>query len=179
MAFGLAFGLLGGLVAGLVILLFGQREGWSKTLQDEQSVGRPHQERRNALSYSLLAGIIGGISSGLISGLVSGAIFLLIGRLSWAAVLGEAYGLVFGMIFAVLFWLWGGGRAWMEQMVLRLLLWRTGSIPLDYPAFLDFAAERILLRKVEGTYRFVHRLLLEYFASFEPEQRSSTGKRSR
>jgi hypothetical protein len=32
------------------------------------------------------------------------------------------------------------------------------------PRFLDYAAERILLRKVGGGYIFVHRLLLEYFA---------------
>lgn len=38
-------------------------------------------------------------------------------------------------------------------------------MPWIYPHFLDYAAERILLRKVGGGYIFVHRLLLEYFAS--------------
>jgi hypothetical protein len=37
--------------------------------------------------------------------------------------------------------------------------------------FLDHAAERILLRKVGGGYIFVHRMLLEYFANLEEEQR--------
>jgi hypothetical protein len=41
---------------------------------------------------------------------------------------------------------------------------------------LDFATERILLRKVGGGYIFVHRLLLDYFSSLVPsssqEQRS-------
>jgi len=51
--------------------------------------------------------------------------------------------------------------------VIRLLLWRAGSIPWNYPGFLDFAAQCILLRKVGGSYLFVHRLLLEYFASLD------------
>jgi hypothetical protein len=33
-------------------------------------------------------------------------------------------------------------------------------MPWNYPRFLDYAAERILLRKVEGGYIFIHRLLL-------------------
>jgi hypothetical protein len=40
-------------------------------------------------------------------------------------------------------------------------------IPWRYSRFLDYAAERILLRKVGGGYIFVHRLLLEYFASLD------------
>jgi len=35
----------------------------------------------------------------------------------------------------------------------------------DYAKFLDYAAERILLRKVGGGYIFIHRMLLEYFAA--------------
>jgi hypothetical protein len=48
-----------------------------------------------------------------------------------------------------------------------LLLWFTKRIPRNYPRFLDYGAEHILLRKVGGGYIFVHRLLLEYFASLE------------
>jgi hypothetical protein len=50
------------------------------------------------------------------------------------------------------------------------MLWRNGSAPLRYARFLDYAAGRIFLRKVGGGYIFVHRLLLEYFASLEPEE---------
>jgi hypothetical protein len=35
--------------------------------------------------------------------------------------------------------------------------------------FLDYAAERVFLRKVGGGYIFVHRLLLDYFAGMKPE----------
>jgi hypothetical protein len=50
---------------------------------------------------------------------------------------------------------------------LRFWLWRTGSLPWNQIAFLDEAAQRLLLRKVGGGYIFVHRLLLEYFASLD------------
>jgi hypothetical protein len=48
---------------------------------------------------------------------------------------------------------------------LRALLWRNGSLPLDTVRFLEYATERIFLRRVGGGYIFVHRLLQEHFAS--------------
>src|SRR5215212_1143814 len=58
-----------------------------------------------------------------------------------------------------------GGYAGLSHGALRLILWRQGAIPLDYVAFLDDAAERILMRRVGGGYMFVHRLVQEHFAS--------------
>src|SRR5215471_3943286 len=62
-----------------------------------------------------------------------------------------------------------GGAAFVQHFVLRCLLWCAGCIPFNYARFLDYAAERILLRKVGGGYMFVHRLLLEYFAGVQAE----------
>jgi MFS family permease len=62
-----------------------------------------------------------------------------------------------------------GGAAFVQHFVLRCLLWRAGCIPFNYARFLDYAAERILLRKVGGGYIFIHRLLLEYFAGVQAE----------
>jgi len=58
----------------------------------------------------------------------------------------------------------------MEQVQLfrRLRLWSNGTIPFNFKQFLDFAVERLLLRRVGPTdYCFVHPLLLDYFASLE------------
>jgi hypothetical protein len=50
-------------------------------------------------------------------------------------------------------------------------------MPLNYPRFLDYAYDRILLRKVGGGYIFVHRLLQDYFASLDtPTKSSGTAK---
>ena len=40
-------------------------------------------------------------------------------------------------------------------------------MPSDYIHFLDYAAERNLLRKVGGGYMFVHALLLDYFTTLK------------
>ena len=62
------------------------------------------------------------------------------------------------------------------------MLWRNGSLPWDCVSFLDYAAERILLRKVGGGYIFLHRLLLDYFADLETkpgEASPGVGKQER
>ena len=53
----------------------------------------------------------------------------------------------------------------LKHYVLRILLWRSDYAPLNYIRFLDYAAERVFLRKVGGGYIFTHRLLMEYFAT--------------
>jgi eukaryotic-like serine/threonine-protein kinase len=60
-----------------------------------------------------------------------------------------------------------GGYAVLSHIALRLILWRSGAAPLDYVRFLDYCVERIFLRKVGGGYIFVHRLLMEHFASLQ------------
>ena len=51
---------------------------------------------------------------------------------------------------------------------LRFVFDRNDILPWKLVPFLDYATERILLRKVGGGYVFVHRMLMEYFASLEP-----------
>ena len=65
--------------------------------------------------------------------------------------------------------LYTGGRACLQHLVLRYLLLHNGAAPWHYVAFLDYATERLFLRKVGGGYIFVHRLLQEYFAAHYPE----------
>jgi hypothetical protein len=74
------------------------------------------------------------------------------------------WGLRDGAILGLVAGLYCGGAAYVQHFVLRFLLWCGRSVPFNYPRFLDYATERILLRKVGGGYIFVHRLLLEYFA---------------
>lgn len=74
-------------------------------------------------------------------------------------------GLVGGLIAGLLM----GELACIRHYVLRFLLWRANGLPRNMVAFLDEAAERLLLRKLGGGYIFIHRLLLDYFASLEAE----------
>jgi hypothetical protein len=65
-----------------------------------------------------------------------------------------------------------GGLFAIRHLVLRLALWLRRSAPLHYVPFLDYAVDRLFLRKVGGGYIFLHRMLLEYFATMkEPSGR--------
>ena len=74
---------------------------------------------------------------------------------------GLGFGLMLGLVY--------GGFAFIQHFTLRLILYRNGHIPWNYARFLDYATDRIFLRKVGGGYIFIHRLLLDYFAELETE----------
>jgi hypothetical protein len=65
---------------------------------------------------------------------------------------------------------WGrlGGLDFLAHYCLRFVLQLCGYIPRDYVRFLNYAATDLgFLQKVGGGYVFMHRYLLEYFASSE------------
>jgi predicted lipid-binding transport protein (Tim44 family) len=109
---------------------------------------------------SLIMGLVIGGYSGLVVGLRGGLVV----------------GLVVGLVLFPVLSLYFGGAAVIQHYTLRLVLWRTGTAPLNYVPFLDYAAERIFLRRVGGGYIFIHRMLMEYFASLEPKQRKDEGQ---
>jgi F0F1-type ATP synthase assembly protein I len=153
---GLIFGLLGGLGVGLV-----QGELVSKATPN-QGIRR---SARSALVLGLGSGLLVGPFTGLLVGLLVGLftgplIGLLVGLL-----VGLGSGLSFGLFLA----LRNGGFAVLQHYTLRWLLYRNGSLPFRLVPFLDYCVERIFLRKVGGGYIFVHRLLMEHFASLYSE----------
>jgi hypothetical protein len=168
--FGLIFGLIVGLISMVAAILTGElTSGWSSDIIDDtHQFIQPNEGIRrsagNAMFAALLFGVLGGIASGLMSGLSFG----LAGIQGWL-VLGIGFMIVFGVIFAFHFLILYGEIAVIEHYVLRWYLWRKGSIPLNYIAFLNYATERILLRRIGGRYIFTHRLLQDYFASIENE----------
>jgi hypothetical protein len=56
------------------------------------------------------------------------------------------------------------GAECIHQLTLRQLLYHKGRIPRNYAKFLNFASDRLLLKKVGSGYVFFHRMLLEHFA---------------
>lgn len=107
----------------------------------------------------LLGGLLGGGATAVSAGMTLAA------QAAWI-------GLLCGLLLGGLFF---GGLACLQHVILRLLLTYKRVIPWNYARFLDYAAERILLHKIGGGYIFMHRMLLEYFASLEdtqPEQSS-------
>jgi hypothetical protein len=109
------------------------------------------------IAKALRDGLRGGLLYGLIVGLFGGG--------GWP-IFGMTAGMTAGMVAGYM----GGGLFAIRHSVLRLALWLRGSAPLNYVPFLDYAVERLFLRKVGGGYIFIRRMLLEYFAT--PEEPS-------
>ncbi len=101
---------------------------------------------------------------GLGSGLV--ASFLANSEFGFAAAIGVL--LSSGLVFS----LFTGGTAVVQHYALRIIVALHNYAPLNCVRFYDYASERVILHKVGGGYIFVHRMLLEYFASLELETQS-------
>src|SRR5215813_8066528 len=102
--------------------------------------------------FGLLVAIIWGLSLGLREGL-DGALFF-----------GTLYGLIAFFVY--------GGQDVIQHYTLRFILYWRGHTPLRYANFLDYAARLVFLQKVGGGYIFIHRLLLEHFATMEDERKT-------
>jgi serine/threonine protein kinase/MFS family permease len=156
-------------VVAIFMLAGGLTSGVSTTLQNERDLALPNQGMRQSARNSIRIGIV----SALVGGSISIGIFFLILKLIGAIFAKSINELCFlllcgaigGTISGLIVGLSNGGIASIQHLVLRVLLWHAKCLPLNYPRFLDYAAERILLCKVGGGYMFVHRLLLDYFAS--------------
>jgi hypothetical protein len=160
LVFGLVCSLCGGLVSGLVGgLVFGliAREMDARTL--------PNEGMLHSAQSGLVAGLIAGLVVGLVGCAIGGTVGGIVGGWVGGLVIALAFGLGSAPIFGLVGGLEVGGRACLQHLVLRLLLWQNDFAPLSYVRFLDYAAERIFLRKVGGGYIFVHRLLMEHFAA--------------
>lgn len=173
---GLRMGPVSGLESGLVSALFSYlylqlwrslEAGLSSGLLDEHELIRPNEgiwrSARNSTFVALFAGLVIAFWVWFFS------------RLGFYFFFSNA--LLTGLATGLVVWLPSGGDAWIGHFILRLFLWYDGSVPWNYSRFLDYAAERILLRKVGGGYIFIHRLLLDYFAALETQsfEKVSTG----
>jgi hypothetical protein len=154
---------LGSYIAGSEWQITGLKLSWKGGLRStEITVGTTYtqvirQSIRHAVGIGLITGLFLGLgllpAVGLVGGLVG----------------GFALGLFFGLSK-------GGGMAVVHHVTLLFIFRRNGDIPPDYLRFLDYAADRIFLRKVGGGYIFIHRMLMEYFAVLETEPNVGDGK---
>lgn len=187
MYLGLITGLFLGLIDGTIEVLRGGlivAEMETKTVPNQGT----RQSAKNAiivvlilvLIFGLIGGLIGGMIFGLIGGLsiepvdglfggvINGTFDGMIQGLFLGLVLGLFLGLFFGLYVGIYASLFFGGFAVFQHFNLRIRLHGSGLLPWKLVTFLDYATERIFLRKVGGGYVFVHRMLMEYFASLEP-----------
>jgi hypothetical protein len=149
-----------------------------------------HSPIHSPIVKSVISGAIGGVSWGLLGGLGNDEIeprtvpnqgifrslsncFIvgLIGVLVYEIFLSLNSGsvmnldnLVFALSAGMLFGLLFGGAACIQHFTLRQILYKQGRIPWNYAKLLDFASNRLLMKKIGGGYVFFHRMLLDHFA---------------
>jgi hypothetical protein len=153
------------LIGGPIVALIGgftTRQMVTRTIPNEGI----RRSLRNALISLLTVGLIVGLVFGLFVGLASGLYWYGRGKDGLIVEVEEA--LIVGLFVGLFVGLSNGGSAYIKHYVLRFLLWWNNYAPGKYIQFLDYAAERVFLRKVGGGYIFPHRLLMEYFATLQP-----------
>jgi hypothetical protein len=72
--------------------------------------------------------------------------------------------LIPGIFSTLLFSFFHGGITCVQHVCLRWVLWQRGIAPWNLTQFLNYCVERRLLQRVGGSYRFLHRELLDHFA---------------
>ena len=155
-------GLLGVLFLGLLgvlsgVLLFGLSVGFvtSEIITRASPNEGTRRSALNAIGISvvtvLILGLLLGLSGVLLFGLSAG--LSVVGGLSGGLTIGLCVGLQTGGYFS------------LQHLAIRVLIWWNDYGPWKYVDFLDYAADRLFLRKVGGGYIFVHRMLMEYFAA--------------
>jgi hypothetical protein len=86
-------------------------------------------------------------------------------HLSYISLGGILISLILSFNIGFLIALSFGGMGVVQHLIIRITLFCLGCIPWNYARFLNHCTERLLLQRVGGRYRFIHRLVQERFAA--------------
>ena len=161
----LCFGLGGGLISALV--------GGLTQTEFQAKDKKPNQGTWHSLRHSLRLWFVFGLSFQIVLVLVAETLVLGFNLMGGSDLMSKAIdGLIIGLLLGLVgvlglaptMSLYFGGLAFVQHFALRLVCTLCGTVPWHYARFLDYAVERILLRRVGGSYVFIHRMMLTYFA---------------
>ncbi|GHP00811.1 hypothetical protein KSF_108580 [Reticulibacter mediterranei] len=147
---GLFVGVLSALAVGLVGGLSSQQ------IKEEHRMA-PNQGIRRSGGNALRVGLVIWLAFGFLFGTAFAFFFGLAS--------GIGFGLLGGLCLALFFGFSFGGNDFLSHYLVRLLLWRSGALPLGAVRFLEEVTVHHLLQRVGGGYRFVHPLIQEHLAS--------------
>lgn len=176
--FGLVGSIVGTLISGILGALTPNQNIDRHTLSPREGL---HRSFKNGLIFWLIFGLLFWLIFGLLKGFLGptleanapGLLALRLNSLFAAWPFGRIFasslfGMVFGFLFGSLFGLFFGLIAFFQHLLLRFWLWKAGFFPWGAGAFLEDTRARYLLRRIGGSYQFVHRSLLDYFTDLEP-----------
>jgi ATP-dependent Clp protease adapter protein ClpS len=149
LVWGLVVGLSGALISGII------GSAVETTTVPNQGIW---QSLKNAITFGMMGAglcLIGG--AGLVNAVLRPDLYVL----SLSTLTAGIVGLFLGFS--------KGGTASIQHFILRLILYKNGTVPWNFARFLDWAAERTFLQKVGGGYIFTHRLLQDHFAAIAVE----------
>ncbi len=153
-------GLVGAAAVGLIAGM--RARAIAGTPETSQWVAR---HARNAL----VAGLTVGLGTGLCATLSASSFAALaryLGTSGWPELIAAlGVGLASAVALGTVGALYYGGFSLIQHVVLRLILIVQGRIPWNLPRIADQAEDMVFLRRVGGGYIFIHRLVMEYFAS--------------
>ncbi|HAX70045.1 MAG TPA: NACHT domain-containing protein [Anaerolineae bacterium] len=157
-------GLIVGLIVGLISGLMGGLIDGSMGEQLEEST-EPGKRLKQSIFYGFLLSIL----FGLFTGLFSITVFRLTGGWLGGLISGlsATHRLVLGLMLGFVAGIYSGFDSLIRHFVLRYMLIKNNFLPRQLIPFLDYAVDLIFLRRVGGSYIFVHRLLMEHFAEME------------
>lgn len=151
---GLIYGLIGGLIYGLI---GGLKADIQTRIEPNQGI---KNSAKNMLIFSLIALVI------------ALPFKLLLEYLLTSIVDSEGLLQIVGVALTLLIWLSfqeAGGEALTRHLALRLILRRHRYAQLRYDLLLNYCTERLLLQRIGGRYRFMHKLLQDHFAKMDLE----------
>ncbi len=143
-------GFLIGLLMALSFIAF-EALDFDLIAQDKQTQRQPNQGVWRSMQNAMKGLIFGAVSGGVLGWSIAGTEAALFG----AGLLG----IVTGMFI--------GGHYCLQYYLLRFFMSINGYMPWRLIAFLNHGVERAFLHKVGGGYMFIHRSLLEHFATYD------------
>jgi GTPase SAR1 family protein len=170
--------MLGGIFFGLFwLLISGLKAGVIHSEIKEKN--HPNQGVIHSLKY----GLIEMFSLCLLCGLCLSVLYSVIyANIFLGVVVGIFTGILTGPTIIEIFYSGNSERnglySSLNHLALRLVLCRYGCAPWNYERFLDYCTERLLIQRVGGRYRFIHRRLQEHFAGMPSKHRLSNMTRN-
>lgn len=158
--------------AGFLYAVFGALEPALVTSKSRPNEGIRLSIKNGFMAFglSLMIGALVGVFAGVLLPFTSLQGEFTLDHLLITTLLGASIGWSAGVVF----WLQRGGAAALKHYMVRTILACSGTLTFRFSRLLDHAADLILMKKLGGSYIFIHRMLLEHFSKLESSKKDES-----